>query len=1040
MRLSGTKRARTPSEGDGAGAAAPGGIPPLPPSACAAAGGRRDGRGRGGVASGSRRDAMAGGGGSGGGAGASAGSGSGGHHGGAAAAAAAVAATGGGGGPGGGGSSGGTASTRKLKFTIAPFRHRTAAADSFAEETWASIRSALLAIYRRDTSSLSYEELYRYAYNMVLHKLGDMLYNGLAETLRAHLAGVASAAAAAPAAGLLAELGAQWHWFSLSLVSVRDILMYMDRTYVVSRRLPSVRALGLALFRDTVVRAPTVRPRLVAALLGAVEAERQGATVDDSLLRATTSMLAELGDDDDGIGLGIGLGDGGKAGSVAGASSAAAAGGAAGAATGAAASSPMRSSGQGSGGSGQRRSVYEVDFEDSFLEATSTFYAREARKLLSENAVADYLRVAATRLEQETARVNRFLQPRTRSRVRSVTQDELLSKHLDELVSAPQSGLLWMLRNDRHADVGLMFRLLRDVPSGSASLRATLKREVLDRGSDIVRDANGPNADPVVVVEALLALKQKYDRTLAASFSLSGSAGALTAAAAAAVGNAGVSADRRASAQGTSGSSGAVGDAFASRSSGGVAVGANADGIVGVGVVGIGDANAVPERHFVTAVSEAFERFLNSFERAPEYLSLYVDRLMRSATKGRAEEDIDGRLDAVLTLFRFVDEKDAFERYYKQHLSKRLLSSRAISDDAERSFIAKLKNECGHIYTSKLENMFKDIKVSAETSAAFKASVRASHAEARAGSGAGAGGEGVAAASAVTPAASPAANNGDADVEIVDANGTAVAPLSASQAVAPMDDGGVDGLHGIDFSVAILKTGSWPLTPSAPLVVAPEVSHCMRRLEAFYDARHTGRRLTWLPHMGNAELRGRFGGGSRLHELSMTAAAAAVLLLFNRADSLTTTDIGTATGLTGGELKRTLQALSLAKHKVLNKSPRVRAVADADVFSFNDAFSSKLFRFKVLTVSAGKETDAEKRETRSRIDDDRKPQIEGALVRIMKARKRLEHSALVAEATSLLTPRFTPPPADVKKRIESLVEREFLTRDADNARVYHYVA
>lgn len=679
--------------------------------------------------------------------------------------------------------------------------------------------------------------------------------------------------------------------------------------------------------------------------------------------------------------------------------------------------------------------MYEVDFEEPFLEATSTFYAREARKLLSENAVADYLRVAAARLEQESARVTRFLQPRTSSRVIAVTQDELLSKHLDELVSAPRSGLLWMLRNDRHADVGLLFRLLRDVPGGSSSLRATLKREVLDRGSDIVRDAAAAAAEPVTVVESLLALKQKYDRTLAASFSLSGSAGGL--ASGAAMGSGAADADRRAPARETSGSSGAVGDAFIARGT----VGADGMVVDGGGGVVVGDVTTPPERQFVTAVSEAFERFLNSFERAPEYLSLYVDRLMRSATKGRGDEDIDARLDAVLTLFRFVDEKDAFERYYKQHLAKRLLSSRALSDDAERSFIAKLKNECGHIYTSKLEAMFKDIKVSAETSAAFRTSVRASHAASRGEGGGAALVDGAGAAADVgMEGRAAAAAAGDADVEIVDAPGAVAMPPPGGRAGEGLHDGGVDGLHGIDFSVAILTTGSWPLTPSSPLVVSPEVLYCMRQLETFYGERHTGRRLTWLPHMGNAELRGRFGGGTRLHELSMTAAAAAVLLLFNRADSLTTVDIGTATGLTGGELKRTLQALSLAKHRVLNKSPRVRVVADTDVFSFNDAFTSKLFRFKVLTVSAGKETDAEKKETRSRIDDDRKPQIEAALVRVMKARKRLEHSALVAEATSLLTPRFTPPPADVKKRIESLVEREFLTRDAENARVYHYVA
>ena len=52
-----------------------------------------------------------------------------------------------------------------------------------------------------------------------------------------------------------------------------------------------------------------------------------------------------------------------------------------------------------------------------------------------------------------------------------------------------------------------------------------------------------------------------------------------------------------------------------------------------------------------------------------------------------------------------------FEKYYKQHLAKRLLLSRSVSDDAERNMIAKLKTECGYQFTSKLEGMFTDMKL-----------------------------------------------------------------------------------------------------------------------------------------------------------------------------------------------------------------------------------------------------------------------------------------------------------------------------------------
>jgi hypothetical protein len=42
---------------------------------------------------------------------------------------------------------------------------------------------------------------------------------------------------------------------------------------------------------------------------------------------------------------------------------------------------------------------------------------------------------------------------------------------------------------------------------------------------------------------------------------------------------------------------------------------------------------------------------------------------------------------------RYLQEKDVFEKYYKQHLAKRLLGGRTVSDDAERGMLVKLKTE-----------------------------------------------------------------------------------------------------------------------------------------------------------------------------------------------------------------------------------------------------------------------------------------------------------------------------------------------------------
>lgn len=53
----------------------------------------------------------------------------------------------------------------------------------------------------------------------------------------------------------------------------------------------------------------------------------------------------------------------------------------------------------------------------------------------------------------------------------------------------------------------------------------------------------------------------------------------------------------------------------------------------------------------------------------------------------------------------------------------------------------------------------------------------------------------------------------------------------------------------------------------------------------------------------------------------------------------------------------------------------------------NTAFST--CRVKIQTVAAKGESEPERKETRGKVDEDRKHEIEAAIVRIMKARKRM---------------------------------------------------
>ncbi|XP_013180968.1 PREDICTED: cullin-3 [Papilio xuthus] len=427
----------------------------------------------------------------------------------------------------------------------------------------------------------------------------------------------------------------------------------------------------------------------------------------------------------------------------------------------------------------------------------------------------------------------------------------------------------------------------------------------------------------------------------------------------------------------------------------------------------------VADALFKHMIAADFEYFLNLNNKSPEFLSLFIDGKLKKGEKGMSEQEIEAVLDKTMVLFRFLQEKDVFERYYKQHLAKRLLLNKSVSDDSEKNMISKLKTECGCQFTSKLEGMFKDMTVSNTIMEEFKDHV-----------------------------------------------------LSAGT-----------NLHGVDLSVRVLTTGFWPTqsaTPKCNIPSAPRNAFDVFR--SFYLAKHSGRQLSLQPQLGSADLHATFraaggagtgagssaaltgGGGSPPHSPPAapppstvpSAAAAAprkhiiqvstfqmcVLLLFNKRERLTYEEILNETDIPEKDLVRALQSLAMGKptQRVLIKHPKTKEIEAAHQFYVNDAFTSKLHRVKIQTVAAKGESEPERRETRNKVDEDRKHEIEAAIVRIMKARKRMAHTLLVAEVTEQLRARFLPSPVVIKKRIEGLIEREYLARTPDDRKVYTYVA
>lgn len=236
-----------------------------------------------------------------------------------------------------------------------------------------------------------------------------------------------------------------------------------------------------------------------------------------------------------------------------------------------------------------------------------------------------------------------------------------------------------------------------------------------------------------------------------------------------------------------------------------------------------------------------------------------------------------------------------------------------------------------------------------------------------------------------------------------------------------------------DFSVQVLTTGFWPSYQLLDVKLPKEMAGCTDIFEKYYLDRTSHRTLKFVYSLGNATVRATFT--KKWFDLQITTLQTATLLAFNGAGNELQTfpELKQKLGVEDEVLKRLLHSLSCGKYKVLAKKPKGRSIKTTDKFLFNKKFSCPMKRIRIPMASL--EASHDKR----RVEEDRSIAIEAAIVRIMKARKVLQHQQLVTEVLSQLA-FFKPNPKVVKRRIEHLIDREYLERDPDTPNMYRYLA
>uniref|UniRef100_H0YRP2 Cullin-2 n=1 Tax=Taeniopygia guttata TaxID=59729 RepID=H0YRP2_TAEGU len=202
------------------------------------------------------------------------------------------------------------------------------------------------------------------------------------------------------------------------------------------------------------------------------------------------------------------------------------------------------------------------------------------------------------------------------------------------------------------------------------------------------------------------------------------------------------------------------------------------------------------DQHFMSALDKALTSVVNYREpksicKAPELLAKYCDNLLKKSAKGMTENEVEDKLTSFITVFKYIDDKDVFQKFYARMLAKRLIHGLSMSMDSEEAMINKLKQACGYEFTSKLHRMYTDMSVSADLNNKFNNFIK----------------------------------NQDTIVDL-----------------------------GISFQIYVLQAGAWPLTqaPSSTFAIPQELE---KSFELFYSQHFSGRKLTWLHYLCTGEVK-----------------------------------------------------------------------------------------------------------------------------------------------------------------------------------------
>ena len=227
----------------------------------------------------------------------------------------------------------------------------------------------------------------------------------------------------------------------------------------------------------------------------------------------------------------------------------------------------------------------------------------------------------------------------------------------------------------------------------------------------------------------------------------------------------------------------------------------------------------------------------------------------------------------------------------------------------------------------------------------------------------------------------------------------------------------------------ILTASSWPLNShdlTITLNLPRELENLSQRFSTQFQKASEGKIVDWLHERSNALI--EFRGKSKIYRITVNHFQVTALMAFLQKSPLSTEDLASMLELSADWLEATLK--SLRTTRLIQQNPTTK------VYRLNPGFEAEKV---ALDASLHFHRPVVENSIDPQIEEQRELNTQAAIVRIMKARRVLDHITLCEEVTRQ-TSRFFPQKVErIKRQIEKLIngQEQYLER-VDN-KTYKYV-